>query len=75
MVFRYNETIINLEQKLKEKRQQVEEMKSKFQLHDSCGPCTSSLDVTLTKLGVERQAYYGRFREDILGRVIFVLAR
>ena len=52
IIYRYQSDICNLEWKVQEKHKLNEEMAEKI------GVCVSSLDVTLNKMGIQRQAYH-----------------
>lgn len=57
-IFRYTETIESLERDIEENKKSVHKLMKDLNLSENNGVCIKSLNDTLKKLHVERQAYH-----------------
>ena len=55
----YNRLLKDVENDITDARNEIEVLRTSNKLGDDMGPCQSSIDVTLQRVGVDRQAYYG----------------
>lgn len=66
VIDQYEAIMNNLEQEMQKKNEEQESLEElNDQMPDNIGICATSLDITLNKLGVQRQAYMGRVLLEI----------
>ena len=60
IINQYDGSINDLNRKINEKHQEIEDFVMNNKMPENIGVCSSSLDITLNKLGVAGQVYHGK---------------